>query len=265
MKQNTSTAVMQRRIEPHDSLDDFPTPPWATRAFVQHVLMPKVGALRGETVLEPCCNRGCMALPLAEYFNVRTSDIHDYGWEGQQETRDFLIDYPEDLSTEDQADWVIANLPFRLAVDFIEKGLRMASRGVAVLVRVAFGEGIERFERLYRNNPPTIIAFYVERVPMVRGRFDPAATTATAYFWLVWAHDQSPKPPVWIPPCRKLMERPSDMDLAERQLASVTRPAEALLFDEEIPPEVCKPDRASEPMQGPARSEGEAVSVRTEQ
>lgn len=30
--QNRSSAVMQQRAEPHNSLDDFPTPPWATKA-----------------------------------------------------------------------------------------------------------------------------------------------------------------------------------------------------------------------------------------
>jgi hypothetical protein len=222
MSQNTSTAVMQRRSEPHDSLDDFPTPPWATRAFVEHVLIPELGAMSSDIVLEPCCNRGCMAIPLSETFEVRTSDILDYGWPGQQQVRDFLIDYPEDSDPAKRPDWVVANPPFRLAIDFIEKGLRMARRGAAVLVRAAFGEGIERFERLYRDNPPTIIAFYVERVPMVRGRYDPTATTATAYFWMAWANGSPRLPPVWIPPCRKRMERPSDLDLAEPVSASAS-------------------------------------------
>jgi hypothetical protein len=30
--QNTSHAVMAQRVEPKDSADDFPTPPWATQA-----------------------------------------------------------------------------------------------------------------------------------------------------------------------------------------------------------------------------------------
>ena len=34
MKQNTSYAVMAQRAEAKDSLDDFPTPPWATRALI---------------------------------------------------------------------------------------------------------------------------------------------------------------------------------------------------------------------------------------
>ena len=40
MKQNTSAAVMAQRKESRRSLDDFPTPPWATRALVEHVLKP---------------------------------------------------------------------------------------------------------------------------------------------------------------------------------------------------------------------------------
>jgi hypothetical protein len=33
--QNTSHAVMAQRSEAKDSLDDFPTPPWATRALIE--------------------------------------------------------------------------------------------------------------------------------------------------------------------------------------------------------------------------------------
>lgn len=40
MSQNTSHAVMAQRAEAHDSLDDFPTPPWATRALIEHVIWP---------------------------------------------------------------------------------------------------------------------------------------------------------------------------------------------------------------------------------
>ena len=38
MEQNTSHAVMAQRHESLDSLDDFPTPPWATRALLEHVI-----------------------------------------------------------------------------------------------------------------------------------------------------------------------------------------------------------------------------------
>jgi hypothetical protein len=40
-KQNTSHAVMAQRNEAKDSLDDFPTPPWATRTLLEHVIQDR--------------------------------------------------------------------------------------------------------------------------------------------------------------------------------------------------------------------------------
>ena len=37
MTQNTFSALMQQRSEPHDGLDDFPTQPWATKALCELV------------------------------------------------------------------------------------------------------------------------------------------------------------------------------------------------------------------------------------
>lgn len=208
MTQNTSTAVMQRRVEPHDSLDDFPTPPWATRALCKHVIR---GGLIEQGAWEPACNRGHMALPLKEYFrSVYSSDIHDYGWKGQQEVCDFL--FP---SITVECDWIITNPPFRLAEQFISKALTIAKRGVAVIVRTSFLEGIGRYERLFSKCAPSIVAQFTERVVMVKGRLDPVGSTATSYCWLVW-QGTSPDFPrtegrfMWIPPCRKQLEREDD-------------------------------------------------------
>src|SRR4051794_30115552 len=105
--QNTSHAVMAQRAEAKDSLDDFPTPPWATRALIEHVIGEK-DALAKMTCLEPACGVGHMAKVLREYFgDVRCSDIHPYGY---GEVRDFLTGpYPAN-----SYDWVITNPPFRL-------------------------------------------------------------------------------------------------------------------------------------------------------
>jgi hypothetical protein len=132
--QNRSSAVMQQRKEPHDSLDDFPTPPFATRAVLEW--MDANGLIsRHHVVREPCANRGYMVRPLEEYFTtVLPADIHDYGF-----------GYPVDdyLFGPDQfgVDWTFMNPPFRLAQQFIERGLRTSKEGVAVIVRSAFLEG----------------------------------------------------------------------------------------------------------------------------
>lgn len=195
---------MAQRVEAPDSLDFFPTPPWATRALLEHVFDPAWSPLK--TAREPACGRGDMARPLAEYFDhVDASDVHAYGF-GRLE--DFI--WPS--STPARADWIITNPPFRLGVEFVRKALGLVDVGVAVLVRLAFLESDDRYEALFRRNPPTIVAQFVERVPMFKGRLDPGGSTATAYCWLVWHKTAERRPFTWIAPCRRRLERPGDYD-----------------------------------------------------
>jgi hypothetical protein len=49
---------------------------------------------------------------------------------------------------------------------------------------------------------------------MVKGRLDGKATTATGYAWFVWEKNLAGTSRLmWIPPCRKQLERPGDYDL----------------------------------------------------
>jgi len=206
MAQNKSHAVMQQRHEAHDSLDDFPTPPWATRALIEHVL-DDAGFGPRDHVWEPACNRGYMARPLAEYCAfVRCTDIHDYGLPAASQ-EDFLMP----LRTSADADWIITNPPFRLAAQFAERCRNLKPhKGYALLVRSAFLEGVERYETLFKPHPPAIIAQFVERVPMVKGRHDPTASTATSYTWLVWLRGSRETKFTWIPPCRRQLQKQGD-------------------------------------------------------
>lgn len=206
MGQNRSSAVMQQRIEAQDSLDDFPTPPWATRALLAHVLAGVPVPM--QSVWEPCCNRGYMARPLREAFGyVLATDVFDYDWPGMASQADFLF---AGTASDLPIDWVVMNPPFKLAEQFIDKARNVAHIGVAALVRTSFLEGIGRYQRLFKDTPPTIVAQFAERVPMVKGRVDPAASTATSYCWLVWAPTLIRRPMTWIPPCRSQLERPGD-------------------------------------------------------
>ena len=203
MSQNRSHAVMAQRAEPHDSLDFFPTPPWATRALCEHV-----APIDGYLAWDPACGDGSMYHPLCEYaLAVAASDIHHYGW--RHSVHDFLQPYlPDGIGG---AEWVVTNPPFRLAEQFARRALEIAETGVALLVRSVFTEGVGRYERLFRPHPPAIIAQFTERVPMVKGRLDGKASSATAYAWFVWTRKPVTETRLaWIPPCRKILERRGD-------------------------------------------------------
>ena len=80
-----------------------------------------------------------------------------------------------------------------------------------MLTRTVFIESIGRYERIFSKEPPIKVAQFSERVPMVKGRLDRKASTATGYAWLVWEKGGSrPTELIWIPPCRKSLEREGD-------------------------------------------------------
>lgn len=210
MPQNTSSAVMQQRHEPSGSLDDFPTPPWATRALCEN-LIDLWYPISGKTCWEPAAGRGYMEFALAEYFHeVFSSDIHDYRDGANFTSIDFLGERAAGYRW--IFDWIITNPPFKKASQFARRALELASQGVALFVRSAFLEGRDRYESLFLRWPPTAVLQFVERVPIVRGRIDRKATTATSYCWVVWdKNDEDGNTKLlWIPPCRKDLERDED-------------------------------------------------------
>ena len=204
--QNTSSAVMQQRSEPHKSLDDFPTPPWATRALLE--FLGTQGFTPGGTAREPAANRGHMVKPLSEFFDaVDASDVHDYGV--GYPVRDYLFG-PEP----DPVDWTITNPPFRLAEEFIGRALNTSKEGCAFILRSAFLEGVGRHQRLFADRPPAFVLQFSERVVMHKGRLSKDGSTATAYCWIIWLHDRwhlsGTTELFWVPPCRARLERSED-------------------------------------------------------
>jgi hypothetical protein len=206
--QNTSHAVMSQRVEALDSPDDFPTPPWATRGLIEYVIGDN-HALANMTCLEPACGAGHMVKVLKDYFGeVNCADAFAYGY---GPVRDFIAHPYAPTSV----DWLITNPPFRLAEEFVLRSLKIARIGVAILARTVFLESVGRYEAIFEANPPTKFAQFSERVPMLRGRLDKSATTATGYAWFVWEKGKQGAPQLmWIPPCRRRLERAGDYDAA---------------------------------------------------
>lgn len=203
--------------------DLYPTPPWATRALLAHVL-PTIGVdTLGATVWEPCAGLGHMADVLRETApRVVETDAYDYGrlscaqWDARCGT------VPDSIAS--RLDWIITNPPFGLADTVFRVGLR-ARVGVAMLLPLRWLNGQARFSTLLRETPPTIVAPFSERVGMVEGGFDPAAKTADAHAWFVWRRSgpvvQGPHEAFAcriIPPCKAELSRSADWLFARRSV-----------------------------------------------
>lgn len=196
-----STAVMARRHEALDSLDDFPSTPWSWRALFECVL-PQLGfpkyVQEAWTAWEPACNRGLTAEVAKEYCGtVFASDVHPYGYGA---VGSYVGQGLDVAPTPPALDLVVTNPPFRLATEFLARALKEAEV-VALLLRTAWLEGGERYNEIFSKTPPTAVAVFSERVPMVKGRWDPEASTATSYSWFVWVRGASVETRLlWIPP-----------------------------------------------------------------
>lgn len=206
---NGARAIAPGRQEAPDSLDFFPTPPWATRALMERV-MPHLQVSEFGSVWEPACGEGHMVEPLREYFDeVLYTDAFDYGY-GNTQVQNFL-DYSGDAARTG-VDWVITNPPFdHRAEQFALKAIALAYTGVALFTRWQWIETVGRYERLFSKFPPTLVCPFAERVPLHKGRYEPDGDTLTAYCWIVWMRNVAPKPLFWIPPgCRSALTREDD-------------------------------------------------------
>jgi hypothetical protein len=125
-----------------------------------------------------------MAEPLREYFGkVYASDVHDYG--RGYAVGSFVGQGADVKRCPFRPDWIITNPPFRLGEEFVHRALAEAKVGVAMLARTAFIESASRYH-LFSGGTFAIFAPFSGRLPMVKGRWDPKASSATSYSWFVW-------------------------------------------------------------------------------
>jgi hypothetical protein len=162
------------------ALDYFPTPPWAGRAGGEVVSRADPAA---QSIDEPACGEGHMAVPLAERFRVRPTDIHPHGFGGVEDFLDRAA-----RASVIRPDWVVTNPPFKDLAAFVERGLEVATRGVALLLRTTALESEGRHDLMRRLS---VQETFSERVSMRLGYWDPAGSFATAYSWFVWMHPEA--------------------------------------------------------------------------
>lgn len=177
-----------------DALDYYSTP---TKEVI-NILNTLQLDFNNKSILELCVGGGHMIEGIQTYLSqtgasaaICASDIRDRGYENNiinslQYGKDFLIDdYEDTLPIE--IDYIIMNPPYSLIEPFVMKSLSIAEKGILMLGRLQFLEGKGRYENILKDNPPTDIYVYVDRIKCYKnGDESDTTSSAQAYAWFYW-------------------------------------------------------------------------------
>lgn len=150
-------------------------------------------------ILEPCVGGGHMAEGIDQYleninaFNVSTigTDIKDRGYTNIGWELNYGLDFFGDDYPNYEPDWIIMNPPYSVIEPFTIRALEMADKGVIMLARLQFLEGSGRYNQILKDNPPTDVYVYIDRIQCWKNGVQPTGSSAQAYAWFIW--DKSKK------------------------------------------------------------------------
>lgn len=182
----------QKRFADLNGPDFFPTPQWATFALIDNEKF--VG-----DIWECACGDGSMSKILQKTNQpVYSSDLYDRGY--GDAGKNFL-------ATSRTSDNIITNPPYNSAESFVSVGLEKSNRKFALLLRLAFLEGINRANTIFKNTPPSRVWVFSERITFYPAGVKPKGSGTTAYAWFVWDKDAPPKTELkWLKPGYKAMK-----------------------------------------------------------
>ena len=168
---------------PREENDFYATHPQAVRLFLDKLNQDNIKLTH--TILEPACGKGHMAEVFKEYgYDVVAVDLIDRGY---GTTGDFLENgLPITCDT-------FTNPPFRLAEDFVYKGLENLEEGfkLGLFLKTRFLESKSR-KRLFEEYPPKYIYLYSERQQCaLNGDFETYCKSSGTefYCWVIWEKD----------------------------------------------------------------------------
>ena len=152
-----------------------------------------------QTILEPCVGGGHMADGIDSYIMTKYqtpnkiesircigTDIQDRGYSNEAWELKYGLDFFADDYPVNTADWVIMNPPYSVIEPFVIRALDIAEKGVIMLARLQFLEGSGRYEKILKDNPPTEVYVYVDRIQCWKNGVEPEGSSAQAYAWFIW-------------------------------------------------------------------------------
>lgn len=195
MGQYTNKGLYNRYDKNHkerEALDYYATP----TVEVENILNILGIDFSNCSILEPCVGGGHMAEGIENYIGdkkqtkVRTigTDIQNRGYVNEcwelfygKEYDFFSDDYPYD-----NVDWIIMNPPYSVIEPFTIRALEIAQKGIVMLARLQFLEGSGRYKNILKDNPPTDVYVYIDRIQCWKDGIKPSGSSAQAYAWFIW-------------------------------------------------------------------------------
>lgn len=147
-----------------------------------------------QVILEPCIGGGHMANGILAYLDEKGqtpsvlmgTDIKDRGYINGRWNILYNLDFLDDDYPIEKTDVIIMNPPYATLEPFLIRALEIAQDKLIVLCRTQVLEGGGRYDKVFKDNPPTDVYQYIERIQCWRDGVKPAGSSAQAYCWLVW-------------------------------------------------------------------------------
>jgi len=171
--------------------DFYPTPTASIK-----VLNDFIGIKDGAHILEPCAGIGHIA---KEFNNVTALDLYKYDAEYLHKVEtgiDFLSWEPDK-----KYDWVITNPPFdrKVLLPIVEKSIEIATKGVAMFLKLTFLESTSRLEFFQKNRTLKEVIIFSNRQPLYKNGIKTPASNAICYAWFIWDKDYTGDPAIkWV-------------------------------------------------------------------
>lgn len=176
-----------------DALDYYATPPWEVENILREI---QIKDLSESLILDPGCGGGHLIDGILKvYPNARIigTDVQprDDKIKEAHKTVDYRsgleFDFLSDSYPIEKCDYVIMNPPFKTIIPFVLHSLDIAEKGVLMLARIQFLEGVERYEKVLKSNPPTDIYVYIDRIACYKGGdFGEKPNSIQCYAWFYW-------------------------------------------------------------------------------
>lgn len=148
-----------------------------------------------KTVWEPACGGGHLAERMKKWVNVISTDKYAYGYKVTG-----LKDFLAGDNVFANVDAIVTNPPYKYALEFCEKCIKLGVPRFAMFLKLTFLEGSKRQE-FFKKYPPRYVAVCVNRVQCALNG-DPemfAKSSAACYAWFIWEKGYKGRPEImWV-------------------------------------------------------------------